>query len=252
MTSLRHLVQDLRRLDAILPARRMADLAALPPTLSVTFDDIPQSAAEAGADVLEALGHLGTFYVSAGLMGADSPHGPMAGPEALARLASSGHEIGCHTNSHLNARQTDAEGFARDLDQNRQTVLERFGVVMTSFAFPFGGVTAGAKRAAAARYTTCRTTMPRLNRGRTDLHLLSAAPLYHRPGVPEQAAALLEDCARNGGWLIVYTHDIRPCPSASGCTPGQLEDLLRLAGRLGVSVAPVGVVAQTAARSGGA
>ena len=43
------------------------------PMVSFTFDDLPKSAVTTGADLLEAHGARGTFYVSGGLVGVGTP-----------------------------------------------------------------------------------------------------------------------------------------------------------------------------------
>ena len=43
------------------------------PMVTFTFDDLPKSAATTGASLLEAHDARGTFYVSGGLVGMDTP-----------------------------------------------------------------------------------------------------------------------------------------------------------------------------------
>ena len=43
------------------------------PMVSFTFDDLPKSAVTTGADLLEAHGARGTFYVSGGMVGLSTP-----------------------------------------------------------------------------------------------------------------------------------------------------------------------------------
>ena len=42
--------------------------------------------------------------------------------------------------------------------------------------------------------------------------------------------ALIGDCARRGGWLIFYTHDVTPTPSPWGCSPGLFAAALAATG----------------------
>lgn len=241
----------LQRMAQKLVARRRADLAALPPTLSIGFDDFPASAAVNGAPVLERHGCLGTFYLSCGLMGADSESGPIATGREVAALLQAGHEIGCHTYSHLLAETAERGAYAEDLERNAGPLAELMnGRTCESFAYPFGSITIDAKRAAGARFSCCRSTWPRVNRGMADLNLLSAVPLYARNNFLPKARGLMRDCARHGGWLILYSHDVQESPSPHGCTPAQLDEILRLARRLGMAVAPAGHVAAALIRAG--
>ncbi len=41
------------------------------------------------------------------------------------------------------------------------------------------------------------------------------------------ALELAELNRRSNGWLIFYTHDVRPSPSKFGCTPELLEALVK-------------------------
>lgn len=252
MAVLKNFLQDLRRLNVLLPARRTVSLAQMPPTVSFSFDDFPVSAAHQGARILEDHGFRGTYYLAAGLLGTATEHGAMASVDDIGRLAANGHEIGCHTHGHLRAGQVGVEAYAQDLEQNGRAVAQLLGgLEMTSFAFPYGSVTPGAKRAAARRFSSCRTTMPRVNRGLTDLNLLSAVPVYAREGYTERAKDFLTDCGRRGGWLIVYTHDVQVDHSPCGCTPQQFEEFVRAVVRQGCAVAPVrDVVARATAASG--
>ncbi|UXN73955.1 hypothetical protein N8D56_00840 [Devosia sp. A8/3-2] len=46
----------------------------------------------------------------------------------------------------------------------------------------------------------------------------------------ESIGQLLDGLQRGGGWLIFYTHDVRPDPSAIGCSPerfGAVLDMVR-------------------------
>lgn len=252
MSLVEGLLGRVRRMAQLIAARHRADLEALPPTLSIGFDDFPASAAVNGAPVLEEHGCRGTFYLSCGLMGAQSESGPIATAREVAALLDAGHEIGCHTHSHLMAEEAAPGAFALDLERNAGPLAELMGGrPCESFAYPFGSITLEAKRAAGARFSNCRCTWPRVNRGVADLNLLSAAPLYSRGEFLPRARGLLRDCARHGGWLILYSHDVQETPSPHGCTPAQLDEILRLAAGLGMAVAPAGHVAAALARAGG-
>ena len=98
----------LRRRVARLAHRRPLVIAPDRPMLSFSFDDAPLTAATTGARLLEARGLRGTYYVSAGLSGQDAPMGVCAGADDYRRLAEAGHEIACHTFSHLDCGRASA------------------------------------------------------------------------------------------------------------------------------------------------
>ena len=71
----RSLKGKLRRRIARLAQRRPVRMALERPMISFTFDDMPVTAALAGAQVLEQRGARGTYYVSTGLAGQTGPMG---------------------------------------------------------------------------------------------------------------------------------------------------------------------------------
>ena|ERR1700738_3477530 len=79
------------------------------PMVSFTFDDIPKSAATTGARLLDEHGARGTFYVSGGVVGSSSPNWEMTDADNILALHARGHEIGCHTFSHIWLPSDDCE-----------------------------------------------------------------------------------------------------------------------------------------------
>lgn len=225
-------------------ARRSAALPQdFPPTVSFTFDDFPESAYANGLPALQRAGVPATWYVSCGLLGRSSPVGDIASPDRVSALHAAGHEIGDHTFSHLDARAVPAETYDRDVAANHEALARLVpGLRPVSFAYPYGQVTLGAKRAAAAHNPTCRGTESGIARGGLDLALLPAVALYDLSMTRARVAALVGELARRGGWLIVYTHDVAPTPSPWGCSPGLFEAMLAATLAAGLRVATVGAV----------
>lgn len=231
----------LSRFASRMTARRMMRLSgAARGIVSITFDDFPASA-EIGAEILGRNGARGTFYLCTGRIGKMAPQGQIAGEALIRRLSEAGHEIGCHTRSHLRAVDTTGAAYREDLAADGAELRERFGIAARSFAYPYGSVTPAAKSAATALFRTCRTTMPGINRGAFDATFLRANRLYGT-ALSDAAATRLQECLVNGGWLIFYLHDVSERPSAHGCHPGVLEDVLRIVGDGGGTILPVGSV----------
>ena len=88
--------------------------------VSFTFDDVPKSAATAGAPMLEEYDARGTFYVSGGLMDQWSGHWIGASAADVVGLHRSGHEIGCHTFSHTRTVALDTAAMAVEMERNRR------------------------------------------------------------------------------------------------------------------------------------
>src|SRR5664280_979153 len=83
------------------------------PIISFTFDDFPRSAFLEAGSILRRYGILGTYYVSLGLMGKQSPLGPMFQAEDLKELVHLGHELGCHTFGHCHSWNTPPDVYDR-------------------------------------------------------------------------------------------------------------------------------------------
>ena len=235
----------LRRRTVRLAARRPAR-APRRPMLSFAFDDVPASAVETGAGILEQRGLKGSFYVAAALAGADAPTGPMAGADAVRRLAEAGHEIGCHTYSHLDCGQATAHDAVEDVARNGET-LAMWGLPRpTTFAFPYGDVAPATKRALAGRFALLRALHQGLITAGADLN---QAPSVGVEGPDGEALALrwLDRLAERPAWLILTTHDVADEPSEWGCTPATLARLVDTALAVGIEVV---TVAEGAARLG--
>jgi peptidoglycan/xylan/chitin deacetylase (PgdA/CDA1 family) len=235
----------LRRRTVRLAARRPAR-APTGPMISFAFDDVPASAAETGATILGRRGLKGTYFVAAALAGTDAVTGPMATPDQVRWLAAAGHEIGCHTYSHLDCGQASACDAVEDVARNAET-LEAWGVGRpATFAYPFGDVAPATKRALAPRFSVMRALHHGLVTAGTDLNQAPAVGV-EGPDGEALAMAWLRRTAGRGAWLILCTHDVADQPSAYGCTPAALERLVDAA--LANGLEPV-TMAEGAARLG--
>lgn len=221
----RSLKGKLRRRLAKLAQRRPVRLRLQRPMITFSFDDAPATAAMAGAQALETRGIRGTYYFSAGLAGQDGPMGAYAVQEDALRLAKAGHEIACHTFTHLDCGQAGEQAIVDDVDRNAET-LKAWGTrPAESFAYPYGDVSVPAKRALGGRYRTLRTVQAGLVEDGADANQLPAVGIEGPDG---EAAALrwLDRAAERRAWLILYTHDVDQTPSPWGCTPEALGHLI--------------------------
>src|SRR5579863_4942995 len=71
------------------------------PIVSFTFDDVPDSAYINGAAVLDTRKVRGTFYIASGTCGRRDTYWRVIGADQVRALHERGHEIGCHTFSHV-------------------------------------------------------------------------------------------------------------------------------------------------------
>ena len=211
------------------------------PIVSITFDDAPQTAVEAGAAVLEAEGVRGVFYVCAGLDRREGPMGLYGDLDGYADLAHRGHEIACHTFSHLDCGQAAGPVITADVDRNNNALLHDAGLTTRNFAYPYGDVSPQAKAVLQGRFGSLRGLHPGLVRNGSDLNQLPAVGI-EGPNGEATAARWIDQAMAENAWLILYTHDVRPDPSAWGCTPDALRRLIQRARAGGAEIAPVATV----------
>ncbi|HEY1753626.1 MAG TPA: polysaccharide deacetylase family protein [Caulobacteraceae bacterium] len=237
----------LRRRTVRLASRRPAR-APSGPMISFTFDDVPATATNAGAAILEERGLKGVYYIAAALAGTDAVTGPMAQPAAVQRLAGAGHEVGCHTYSHLDCGQATACDAVEDVALNART-LEAWGLPRpTTFAYPFGDVAPATKRALAGRFSLMRALHQGLVTAGADLNQAPAVGVEGPDGEALAMRWLARAAERKAAWLILCTHDVADAPSAYGCTPAALARLADAALAAGFEVV---TVAEGARRLGG-
>ncbi|ASU38211.1 chitin deacetylase [Herbaspirillum sp. meg3] len=220
--------------------RNLLPLEAEAGVVSFTFDDAPASACEAGAHALEHNGVRGTFYVAGGLTGGMEEGKPCHSREHLQTLLANGHELGCHSYSHIRCDNLSADALEAELDRNAAFLAE-LGVDIgaLNFAYPFGAYAYNAKRICSRRFRSSRVTGGGTHEHVADLNALKTHRLYDLPVDAENYETLLQRTARNKGWLIVNTHDVESPPSRFGYTPDRLEHAIAAALAAGCKVLPV-------------
>jgi len=221
----RSLRGKLRRRLVRLVERRPAKRKPGRPTVSFSFDDAPATAAVEGRAALEAHGLRGTYFVSVGLAGRTGPMGLNAEREALMEAAAAGHELACHTFSHLDCGQADRQTIAADVARNAAALSDWGAAPATTFAYPYGDVSLAAKQALGGRYDLLRGLHHGLIEAGTDLN---QAPAVGIEGPDGEAIAMswIDLAVERGAWLILYTHDVTETPSPFGCTPATLNGLI--------------------------
>lgn len=224
----RSLKGKLRRRLARLAVRRPARVALERPMVSFSFDDAPATAADAGAALLEAGRLHGTYFICAGTMGEEGPMGVNASSDAVARLTDAGHEIACHTYSHLDCGAAADVDISSDSERNRRALEALGSRPPKTFAYPFGEVSVTAKRALRGRFGLLRALHHGLIETGSDLNQAPAVGIEGEGG-EAVASRWLDVAARKKAWLILYSHDVRSDPSPWGCTPQALGRLVEKA-----------------------
>ena len=216
--------------------------------ISFAFDDVPASAAETGAAILEARGLKGTYFVAAALAGADAVTGPMAdrGRCAGAWRTPATRSAATPTPTSTAVRPPPAMRWRTSRATPRRS--QAWGVARPDhLRLPVRRRRAGDQaRARRALWPDARAA-PRP-------HRRPAATSTRRPRWASKARTAkrwrwrwLERAARRQAWLILYTHDVADQPSPYGCTPAALERLADAALANGFEVV---TIAEGAARLG--
>jgi peptidoglycan/xylan/chitin deacetylase (PgdA/CDA1 family) len=202
------------------------------PMVSFTFDDLPKSAVINGADLLEAHGARGTFYVSGALVGVGTAYWPAGDAADVLSLHRRGHEIGCHTFSHQRACDLGVSSLANEIMRNRGyfRALDA-SIEAQTFAYPYGYGSFARKHQLRDQFQTCRGIVPGVNCGDVDLQFLRAMPLIDRQTDRVGIERAFDQAETNNGWLIFYGHDVTEKPSPWGCSPALLDYALEVAAR---------------------
>lgn len=217
-------------------------------TLSLSFDDIPRSAWTEAGPILAEHGIKATYYVCGGLSGGRNMDLPQFEVEDLEGIHAAGHEIGCHTYEHASTLRLSPGELDVSLARNAAWVAERLdGYQMCTFAYPYGDCSLGSKAVIDRRFLCGRGVRDGVNAGTADRALLQAIGLESRRLPGYDLEALVADTAQRGGWLIAYGHDVSDSPTAYGCTPKDLDRLIRLAKAAELDVLPVAAAWERAA-----
>jgi peptidoglycan/xylan/chitin deacetylase (PgdA/CDA1 family) len=206
--------------------------------VSFSFDDVPASACRAGADIFERYQLCASFYVCGQLTDGIEQKQPCHSVSDLQRLQANGHEIGCHTYSHTHCANADLRRLEQDWDRN-QSFFQQHGLQTTGFAFPFGAYDLPAKLAARRRFAYSRITGGGTQLGKADLSALRAQALYADQIDLQLIEQLIAQTATQGGWLILYSHEVTENPGPWGTTPAQLEAAIQMALNASCKVLPV-------------
>jgi peptidoglycan/xylan/chitin deacetylase (PgdA/CDA1 family) len=210
------------------------------PVVSFTFDDFPRSALHEGGRMLRERGWTGAYFTAGSFCGRRVDGLDYFDRDDLVQAAEQGHEIGCHTFSHLRLPETSPEAIEADLQRNTDFVAEVLpGHRLSSFAYPFGDLHLGQKALMARHFPICRGIWPGLNTGRMDFAQLKAVSLERRMSEDVDVEAWLERAQAERGWLIFFTHDVSDDPSPYGSSRRAFEAVVDAVARRGIRVLPV-------------
>jgi hypothetical protein len=113
----------------------------------------------------------------------------------------------------------------------------------TSFAYPFGRVSREAKAFYSQRFTSCRGVYAGVNSGTMDFSELRAVGIESRSHDMGRVRAYIDEAKAKKGWLIFFTHDVDAEPTAHGCRPRDLHDVIEALADRTIETLPVTDVA---------
>jgi peptidoglycan/xylan/chitin deacetylase (PgdA/CDA1 family) len=210
------------------------------PLVSFTFDDCPESAFTNGAAILTDHGILGTYYIASGISNTDDTYWHVINPEQIRALHEQGHEIGCHTYSHLNVENLSAAQVDEECRTNHNLLRRLCGdIQLTNFCYPFGGISLTTKLYLQKRFDSCRGKIEGINVGTIDLALLKVVELYDRTLTPDKLQNLLREVCDRNGWLIFYSHDVADIPTFMGCSPAFFRSTIETVQSMGLTCVSV-------------
>ncbi len=244
--SLRARLGDLRRTVHRSFHVRPSLLSNPVPIVSFCFDDFPKTALSVGGTILTRANARATYYAALGLMNTTNELGEQLTESDIKALLYDGHELGGHTFGHSSSRKVPLDVFEKDACNGRDAIRQLTGCDASNFAYPYGHVTLGTKKRLGKEMTSCRGTDDGVNGPIVDLNLLRANSLYGDIDQFIRAESLLKSTQDQSGWVIFYTHDVRPSPSSYGCTPALFEAVLRRSLDMGFQVKTIGEVVDRA------
>ncbi|HSZ97370.1 MAG TPA: polysaccharide deacetylase family protein [Bradyrhizobium sp.] len=208
--------------------------------VSFTFDDFPDSAADVGVPILDRHDAKATFYVAGSQVGKWSDHWQGVAADKIVELHRRGHEIACHTFSHVRATDLDATRLAAEIDDNRRYLLGLDpSIRIDNFAYPYGLGSVWRKPQLAKTFRSSRSIIPGINSGVVDLQYLRSTPLINHHIDEEDIDRVFDALVDSNGWLIFYGHDVASEPSPYGCTPSLLRYATEAATKRNVAIMTV-------------
>jgi peptidoglycan/xylan/chitin deacetylase (PgdA/CDA1 family) len=216
------------------------------PTLSIVCDDGSQQDFDAVAPILESFSGLGTFAVTADLLGQP---GHMH-ERHVAALAARGHEIASHFMRHKPAILLSQ---AQCIDEmvSSQRWLKTLGAHATTLAYPYGANARATRLLASRFYAQALTAWPGIVAGPANRYALRrlAFGAYDHPRWNVLAApeVWLDRLLANRGWMIIMLH-----PGAAHRAKqhdAQLARLLQAAVARGIHLRTVASASETSLRS---
>lgn len=186
--------------------------------------------------MLDSRGQKGTFFITPGLL-----NGPTKiNPDHIRSMASNGHEVGAHSQTHANLSKITQAQRAIEFELPKTYLGKIIGKPVTSFAYPFGTASGGRNAATDLElYLRYDRVFDTSQYNQPALHPRYSPPptLIRRTCVDgvnhEQCLAMIREAASRPMIASLYFHNIDTPINPS---LAQLTEMLDLAQALGVDL----------------
>ena len=218
--------------------KQMVEFNINRPIVSFTFDDCPKSAVENGLSKLDRLGWKSTIYIAPKLFGTTNHLGLHMDETDVIAAHESGHEIGGHSFSHMDLSEMPLASVLEDIAKNHRAINSLNLPRCRTFAYPYGQTTAALKRRLSKEYEGLRGISPGPMLGKFDLNQIRSTPLFSGSSF-DNLMRQIADIKDQNSWLSLFTHDIQDSPSKWGCTPDEMDCVIKAVEASGAEVLTV-------------
>lgn len=152
----------------VLPLDQLGEASEGEDAVAITFDDGLESFGRVVAPLLRDYGLPSTLFVVTDAVGSTNawrgcadagiPVQPLLDWDALGRIAGDGVSLGAHTCTHLNLTSAPDEEAEREIVGSKSRLARELGIVATTFAYPYGGVSESARDVVAREFRYGVTT----------------------------------------------------------------------------------------------
>ena len=152
----------------VVPLHEIANVPADEDAVAITFDDGLESFGRIAAPMLLALGLPVTLFVVTDAVGSSNvwrgrqdpgiPVQPLLDWEQLGALQVAGVQLGAHTCTHPDLTTLGGDALEREIVASKRRLARELGVDATTFAYPYGAVSAVARDIVARTFRLGFTT----------------------------------------------------------------------------------------------
>jgi peptidoglycan/xylan/chitin deacetylase (PgdA/CDA1 family) len=163
--------------------------------VAITFDDGCESDFVAAAPILRSVNFNATFYITAGLVGAQG----YLTREQLRELYNLSFEIGCHSMTHAYLPDLNDAALRHEIVDSKSCLEDILGRAVTHFSCPGGRCSGRVKNAVrAAGYCSLATSRPHSNSRSPELYALGRTVVMRSTALPQFEAL----CRGRGLWKL--------------------------------------------------